>query len=221
MQVKKTIVSGTKLTSEIDLFSDLDQKLPEDLKQKVAEDVGNYLKEQVLLSVSQSKSPISGGKFKPTLSPAYAKEKVQFGARAIANLELTGEMLDQLDFEVTKDGLEFGIFGDSAPRADGHNNFSGASKLPQRKFLPEAGEAFKAEIKREAERLINDKLIAETSFSRLDFAQVADKEELYDVLKELFPGYTRKELRLYVMRNPQLVSTLDEFNLLRFLDGES
>ena len=54
--------------------------------------------------------------------------------------ELTGDMPDALEV-VRKRGtkLSLQIEGDEAPKADGHNNHSGDSPLPERRFIPKEG----------------------------------------------------------------------------------
>lgn len=183
-------------------------------------EVGEFVKEQILLSVAESSSPISGGAFKKSLSAAYKKQKEADGLPGVANLELTGEMLDSLDYKTTKDGIEIGVFGRAALRADGHNNFSGESELPGRQFLPKEGESFKPSIQKEIDRIIRDKLTENLSISRRDFATVRNGIELWQVLREFFPGYRKSQIVETVLRNRQFVGLLDEFNLLRFLDGE-
>jgi phage gpG-like protein len=219
MKTIKTNQTTKRLTSEIDLFSDVKEKLTSDLKSEITEQVGEYLKEQILLSVADSSSPISGGEFKKTLSPKYKKEKEKAGLPGKANLEFSGDMLDSLTFKPTSKGLEIGVFGEEALRADGHNNFTGKSKLPTRQFLPKEGENFKQDIKREVDRILRDKLAEQVDYRRSTFATIRTKEELFQTLRELLPGFTRVQIVEAVLRNEELFELLDEFNLVRFLRG--
>jgi len=67
-------------------------------------------------------------------------------------------MLNALKYELRSGSeIEFGIFDRSqAPKADGHNNFSGDSKLPLRRFIPDRDETLKKSIEKRIETVIND-----------------------------------------------------------------
>ncbi|NOS67378.1 MAG: hypothetical protein HOO67_03365 [Candidatus Peribacteraceae bacterium] len=99
--------------------------------------MATYVKEQVLKYVGGSRTPVEGGSWAP-LSPDYAALKKKIAGNRKANLELGGDMMDALD--VKKKGstkLSLEIAGKQAPKADGHNNFSGDSELPERNFIPD------------------------------------------------------------------------------------
>lgn len=107
-----------------------------DVKRALNE-IADYVRTEVLQYVGDGSSPVSGGAWKKTLSPEYKKIKEKISSAGFANLELTGDMLDALECVVTKDGeLSLQIVGSEAPKADGHNNFSGKSELPAREFIP-------------------------------------------------------------------------------------
>lgn len=161
-------------------------------------------------------SPVRGKSW-PKLSKGYAKEKAVAGYSPVADLERSGEMLGSLDYKETKTGIELGIYGASAPRADGHNNFSGESKIPTRRFLPYEGEGFKQTIEKEVEKIINDVIADSIKVSRKDFAEIKTKDELWATLKELMPDFSRAEIVDSISRNPELAELLDEFNLLKWL----
>lgn len=218
MKTIKTTTTSKTTSSSIDLFSDLDFKVPKKLKEEISSEVGDYLKEQILLSIDRLSSPISGGKFKTKLSKQYANEKEKMGGRPVPNLQMTGEMLDQLDYKTTSNGIEIGVFGDSALKADGHNNLSGESKLPERQFLPDIGDKFKSDINAEIEKIIQDKLVDDVPVSRVDFATIKTKQGLYEKLSSLYPSFDESDFADLVLRNTRLMTLLDEFNLLRFLD---
>jgi hypothetical protein len=220
MKTIKTNATSQRTSSEIDLFSDSQVRLTSDQRRAISEEVGEFLKEQVVLSINALESPISGGKFKKTLSPEYKKEKVKQGGSPVPNLQLSGEMLDSLDYRVTSKGIELGVFGPAALRADGHNNLSGESELPERKFLPDIGESFKSSIKGEVEKIIQDKIVEDIEVTRRDFATIRNKAELYESLERIYPDFDSYEITEAILRNPQLTKLLDEFNLLRFLNIE-
>lgn len=215
MKVKTTIANRNRLTSELDLFSDED--IPEETKEEVRNEVGNFLREQILLSVADSATPISGGAFKSSLSKKYRAAKEADNLPGIANLELTGEMLDSLDFRSTNAGIELGVFGRAALRADGHNNFTGESRLPLRQFLPKVGQNFKRSIASEVDKIIRDKKAEGLNVSRRTFATVQDREQLWDLLRELLPGMSRVKIVETVTRSQEIFGLLNEFNLTRFL----
>lgn len=203
----------------MDLFSDSSVPVPRELREEISKEVSEFVKEQVLQSIAESKSPISGGKFKSKLTTAYAAKKMKDGAAPVANLELTGEMLDSLDTKITNKGFDIGVYGSAAPRADGHNNFSGDSKLPPRQFLPKAGEKFKSDIQAEIDKIIKDKVMEQVEVGRRTFATIRTADELFAVLDELYPDLSRRDIKEGITRNLELSDLLDEFNLLRFLDG--
>ena len=91
------------------------------------------------------------------MSPAYKKIKDKESGVTVANLELTGDMLDALEV-VRKRGtkLSLQIEGDEAPKADGHNNHSGDSPLPERRFIPKDGETLRDTIWRDVKRILQE-----------------------------------------------------------------
>lgn len=136
-------------------------------------ELGDYLIEQTLSDVGSARSPVDGKRFKG-LSKEYKKEKRQV-ASPIANLELTGDMLDALKATPKKNGLEIGIFdGDEVGKADNHNKFSvksQATKVPRRQFIPKKK-------------------------GRRDFYRAGIKKEVIQILKEnAKEGVTKKKLQ--------------------------
>jgi len=135
-------ISLKKISKLIDLdLSDV----PRSERTSVKKEIGDYVVDEILEAVSRGSSPVNGlGSFK-RLNKDYAKD--QKGGNTTANLDLFGDMLDSLTFKNTAKGIEVGIFKSSeVPKADGHNNFSGKSTLPLRRFIPKDGEDFKKQI---------------------------------------------------------------------------
>ena len=132
---------------EFDPFKDLGLKQPKNAsKREILEDVGDYLVESILVEVSKTNSPVKGhGKF-PKLSPEYKKFKRKEGAGGQPNLELEGDMLEALKYTTKGGKIQIGIKGKQGDKADGHNNHSGDSKLPLRRFIPKDSETFKQGI---------------------------------------------------------------------------
>jgi hypothetical protein len=214
-EVINTTVGDSEISSELDLVSNL--SISASAKRKIKEEVGEYLKEQILLSVGESKSPIVGEKF-PALSKSYKKFKEDNNRPGTANLEFNGDMLDALDYELTEDGVKIGIYGSEAPKADGHNNFSGDSEIPQRRFLPEKGQKFKADIDREINRIIADAVVDGVDLPRARISEIETKSELIELLDEMFPDFTFAEIREAILRNEELLELLDDNNLLQFIN---
>jgi hypothetical protein len=130
-----------KVEFEFDPFEiagvDKDQ-LPASVIRDALDDVKNYVLEQVLLDVADTKSPVTGRNFKK-LNSEYAKTKAKEGGTPIANLLLDGYMLDAVRIKSAgRDKLLLYVAADQSDKADGHNNHSGDSKLPTRRFIPYA-----------------------------------------------------------------------------------
>lgn len=117
--------------------------IPSESHDVVKKDVGEHLLNSVLDYMAEGKSPI-GGTWKK-LDIKYAK-KFHDGDRT-PRLELSGDMKAALGWEETDNGIIFGILDDEqAPKADGHNNLSGRSSLPLRRFIPDEGEKYRKKI---------------------------------------------------------------------------
>lgn len=133
-------------------FEELQQKeieldlsnVPADKRTQVKEEVGQYVLDEILSRVGSGESPVSGERFKQ-LTKKYA-DKMKGGNRT-PNLELEGDMLASLGYRRTSNGVAVGIMEKSQrPKADGHNNFSGQSSLPKRRFIPAPDQNFKTDI---------------------------------------------------------------------------
>lgn len=144
----KSGLTGSRIFFEFDPFKEVGMKVAKADRKDAKEEIANFVKEQVLSYVGEGKSPVSNGHWKRSLSPEYKKRKASESSSLFANMELTGEMLDSLDV-VSKSGnkLSLEITGhDQVAKADGHNNFSGKSHLPERDFIPKDGETLKRPI---------------------------------------------------------------------------
>lgn len=98
--------------------------------------IADLIQTSILESVGNSKSPLMGyGKF-PGLSKEYKKFKSGQGLGTAPNLEFEGDLLESLIVERRGDEVFVGVSGDQDGKADGHNNHSGQSKLPLRRFIP-------------------------------------------------------------------------------------
>jgi len=131
-------------------------------KKEAMKEVGEFLKITILDYVGDIKTPVKGGSYKKSLSPAYKKFKDDM-ASPVPNMELTGDMLDKLTYTIdTRTGIvEIGIFdSDEAQKADNHNKFSVESlgtDVPARQFIPKNGrDEFRDDIIREVKGIIDD-----------------------------------------------------------------
>lgn len=170
--------------------------------------------EQILTAVAKRRSPVTGESFEP-LSAPYKKEKVNDGFSGTPDLSRSGDMLDSLDFRLVDGGLEIGVYGEAALRADGHNNLSGDSELPTRQFLPDVGEEFTSDIMEGVDKLVADGLASEVQSS--DLANVNSSSELYDALMETLGLESRAAVRSAVLNSPELYNLLGDEGLLDLL----
>jgi hypothetical protein len=127
-------------------------------KEEIKEEIAEYIYDSILKDTSEQKSAVTGKKFK-ALSKDYKKIKSKI-ALGVANLELTGDMLNALEYKTYRDGIEIGIFDpDEAQKSDNHNKFSAKSrktKVPERQFIPRQGETFRAGIIKEVTLLAEE-----------------------------------------------------------------
>jgi len=215
MKVISKTINSTETSVEIDLFEGM--ALTRRQKDEIIDQVGNFLVDQTLVHMNEKKSPVQGeGSFK-ALSKDYKKKKLEEVGSGEANLEFDGIMKDEISFIPTKNGIEIGVFGERAGAADGHNNLSGKSQLPTRRFLPDEGQNYKRPIQQEVSRIIADVVAETTPIKKSNFRGIETKAELYDNLKNIFGDMTRSELRLSVFRNEKLTNILQELNLIDLL----
>lgn len=216
MKVIKNTTTKGETSASIDLFEGLD--LPKKVRDQVSEEVGQYLVEQTLMDVNDSKSPVEGyGSFPALTSKEYkAKKKLEVGSTK-PDLQLSGETLNEFSFKVTSEGIKIGVFGDRAPVADGHNNLSGKSELPLRRFIPGEGENYSSNVQREVERIIADTLAENEVIEAKDLADVNSKGALYDILGDRLGLSSRSEIRLAVFRNQDLLDLLREEDLIDYI----
>ncbi len=161
-------------------------------------------------------SPITGEAF-PALNEDYEEYKRSKGLPGEPNLEFTGDMLDSLSYETTREGIKIGVFGKSAGKADGHNNLSGKSKLPQRQFLPDKGQTFVTTIEEEVDRIIADYVADEKEPDEEELSNIYSSSGLYDYLQSVFGFQDRGELRNSVLRNPKWYNELSLRGLIKWL----
>lgn len=219
METKKTKVSSNEIYSVIDLSDELDG-LSEADKKQLREEIGEILVEEILASVADRNTPIQGAPAFKKLSKEYKKFKLEETGSGEPNLDLTGDLISSIDYKVEGNSLKLGVFDpENAGKADGHNNFSGKSNLPERRFLPKEGETFKKSIRDLiAETVENYKAdAAELDEKKLD--KIESKTELYKYLKDELGIESRAAINRAVLGSKQLVKLLDEYDLLDMIDG--
>lgn len=133
--------------------------IPKSVQNAILDDVANYVLESTLSDVGGLTSPVTGRRFKD-LSPAYKERKKKEGGTPIPNLELDGDMLNGLNVKRSGSKLKTTVPASEQKKADGHNNFSGDSALPERNFIPDAarGQTYRAEIRKGIKEIIRDRL---------------------------------------------------------------
>jgi len=212
MKVVKASGSDDETYTEIDLGI---EGLPNDIKRDIINEAGDFIVEKVLDSLASAKSPVSGESF-PALSKKYKAFKVAAGGEGVPNLELEGDLKAALTYRPTDGGLEIGFFGDQAAKADGHLKFSGRENFtPKRRFLPEEGQQFKRDIIQGVEEIVDAR--AADAIKESDLSGVESSSELYDVLGEIYVGYSRSDIREIVSSNSNLMDLLIDLDLVRFL----
>lgn len=212
-KVVDSTVSDNELSSTIDLELD---KVPVKLRAKVKRDVGEYLVEQTLASMSEQKSPVTGKGFKK-LSKEYKKQKEKSGRSGVPDLELSGDLKDSLKYKPTKEGVKIGHFDDEAPKADGHNNFSGKSQLPPRQYIPKKGENYKGDIKKEVEAIVNEAMVNAMPISETKLKSLGSKSEFWALLEATYEGLSRPEIKDAVARSPGFYKALRNVGILHWL----
>ncbi len=209
----KTTSTAKKVSSEIDLFSNT--SIPARAKRQIREEVGELLKDQILIAVGNQSSPIVGEKW-PGISKSYKAFKKSQNLPGKVNMEFSGSMLDSLNFKPTTKGIEIGVFGSDAGKAEGHNNFDGGSSLPQRRFLPDEGQNFKRNITSTIDRIISDASLDKTKITRGKLSGVETKSQLFEFIASTFPSLTRLEAKESILGDESLVKLFNSLNLLRF-----
>jgi hypothetical protein len=145
-------------------------------RSEVLQEIADLLKDEILDHVGSGKSPVKGeGTFK-RLNKNYADEE-KFGDRN-PNLDLTGDMLNNLQVRVKNSKIEVFVDGNSnfmRGKVEGHNQHDPGldSKIPRRRFIPTENQDWVPNINRTIKDIINDNLepepiggIQETALTR-------------------------------------------------------
>lgn len=107
-------------------------------------EIADYVKTEILQYVGGGNSPVAGGSWKKSLSPAYKELKEKISGVKYANMELYGDMLDALEARVVGGKIQVGFWDRSqVPKAHNHNV---GDTVPQRQMIPEDDQQFKSPI---------------------------------------------------------------------------
>lgn len=216
MKITKIKATKSELSSSIDLSNELSGLNRAD-KAAALNEIGEYLVEQTLLNAAESSSPVKGELIPALTSKQYKLKKQEEAGNTKANLELSGDMLNAVDYQITSDGLKIGVFGSEALKADGHNNFSGDSKLPKRRIFPGEGQQYRSNIEKEIVRIIADHKTESSLFKVKDLKNISTKAEFYDVIGKRLGITSRSEIRLAILRSDSLLSMIEELDLDEYL----
>ena len=160
------------ITKKVSLnFSGLSSEQKREAKAEISE----YIVDTILEQVSKEQSPVQGGKWK-SLSEMYKKEKAKISGSSKANMELFGDMLDDLTAKFSGDTLVVGFDKDaqdsSKLKAENHNKFTvrskkkvskgsksgrgGQYKVPERNFIPRKEQNFRKDIMQDIKDIIDE-----------------------------------------------------------------
>ena len=128
--------------------------ISQDHQKAAKQEVGDYLINETIRYVERGISPVAGEAPWEKLDKEYAKE--EHAGNRTPTLNATGRLREALQFRTTEQGIEIGIMHKSQKaKADGHNNFSGKSHLPRRRFIPSSRQDYKSEIMAGVDRILN------------------------------------------------------------------
>ncbi len=140
---------SSKVAFEFDPFELAGVEPPKSARERkqAMKEIQEYVVNEVLGFCADGNSPVAGGQWKRGLSKEYRARKEAEGGQGFADMTLSGDMLNDLEcVSVDDTTLSLQISGENAPKADGHNNHSGDSKLPPREFIPKDKQTFKRSI---------------------------------------------------------------------------
>lgn len=205
-----------KTTVKVDFLEDIIAS--QSTKTTIKREVGEFLVEQTLNHLAESRSPVMGEKFPQLKDPKYKAFKMKSGLGSSPNLEFTGAMVGDIKFKNTANGVEIGNFTKKqALKADGHNNLSGESKLPKRRYLPDTSQNYSKTIQDGIEQIVIRNLSDSVRIPRQELGAVQTKTGFNAIIKNMFPELTKREIVLAVSANGELRELLFSLNLLRFL----
>lgn len=140
--------------------SEFDIEIPRKNKKAAMEEVSEYLAEELRSRYAAGNSPVSGGIWKRKLTKEYAAKKEGVTGVDIADLELTGEMLESLTVKPRGSKIKIDVAKDQYAKAEGHiTGQYGKNKMKKdyrREFLPQGGDSFKRDILGNIKKILRD-----------------------------------------------------------------
>lgn len=138
----------TKIRFDFDPEAELGIRVKKEKREEAYDRAGAFIRDSILSTVGGGTSPVSGESWKRSLSPEYARRKKEVSSADFANMELHGDLLDSISTSAKGRKIRIEVGEDQNDKADGHCNFSGKSKLPRRRFIPNGkeGQTFKKNI---------------------------------------------------------------------------
>ncbi len=109
-----------KIQYDFDILDDLGIEIKKENKEDALEQASELLKTLMLEYIGEAKSPLSNGLWKPGLSKKYKKIKGDLSSSNIANLELSGDLLDSLSVHPVGGKIRIEIPSDQAGKAEGN-----------------------------------------------------------------------------------------------------
>ena len=182
--------------SEFSYTMELDTEgVPENDKEIALTEAGSQIIEQIRSYLDKQTTPVSGGSYKKGLSKVYKKKKQAMGQPGIANLKLTGAMLNDFEVDATKSTITFKLDDETQiKKAYNHNT---GDTLDQREFLPDdtSNGKFKPNVLKSAKAVIESFKSEDTELER-GLAEDFEKEfaaditiEQEDALRDFLEGF--------------------------------
>ena len=123
----------------VNVFKDLGLNIPPENRKEALAAAADFIKEQILSRSAEGKTSVAGGRWKRSLSKEYREKKEAETGEGVANMELSGEMLDALEVMPEGDKIRIEVGGDQVDKAEGNLLGSyGGSPDPEkaREFMP-------------------------------------------------------------------------------------
>lgn len=144
-----------------DPIDELGLDIPRNKRREALEVAAEFIRTEMLDYIGEGKSPVAGTPAKwAGLSKAYKEFKSGESSSAIANLELTGELLDSISFDSNSREVTITVADSQAAKAEGHltgiygDHMTGPPK--PRKFMPLGDENFKRPILSKLKELLSE-----------------------------------------------------------------
>lgn len=142
-------------------IAELDLDIPKRRQKEALREAADFLRTAMLDHIADAKSPVKGGTWKRGLSKEYAEIKEGESSSVFANLELTGQLLDNLTVEVKGESLVIDVDSADYGKAEGHiTGQYGDGKMKggvkPRQFMPQRSEQFRPSILADLKKLLED-----------------------------------------------------------------